>query len=179
MADVFDEGAPEGQLERLWNVIRQTPFLDWQILTKRPNRIEMSLPSDWDYGYPNVWLGVSVEDERVIDRVETLVAVPAAVHFLSLEPLIGPLHNLDLRGIDWAIVGGESGAGARPVNEEWVLDIRQQCTRANVAFFFKQWGGVNKKKAGRLLDGRTYDELPIVSRKHDSHSRPLQGLAAA
>lgn len=161
MADVFEEAAPIGELERLWQLIRDTPFLDWQLLTKRPHRILDSLPNDWGDGYPNVWLGTSVEDTRVVGRIGHLVQIPSVVHFLSLEPLIGPLHNLPLEGIDWVIVGGESGAGARPIKEEWVLDIRDQCRRAEVAFFFKQWGGVNKKKAGRLLNGRTYDDLPI------------------
>jgi protein gp37 len=161
MADVFEDRAPEGQLNRLWEVIRATPSLDWQMLTKRPERIEQSLPHDWGNGYPNVWLGTSVEDDRVLQRIDHLVQVPAVVHFLSLEPLIGPLPDLPLDDIEWAIVGGESGPHARPINPEWVRDIQRQCDRADVDFFFKQWGGVNKKKAGRQLDGRTYDALPI------------------
>ena len=160
MADVFEEAAPEGQLERLWELIANTPGLDWQLLTKRPERIADSLPSDWGQGYENVWLGTSVEDERVIHRIESLIRVPAAIRFLSLEPLIGPLPNIPLLGIDWAIVGGESGAGARPINPNWVIEIREQCNAAEVAFFFKQWGGTNKKVTGRQLEGRTYDEMP-------------------
>ena len=160
MADVFEEAAPEGQLERLWELIANTPGLDWQLLTKRPERIVDSLPSDWGQGYENVWLGTSVEDERVIHRIESLIRVPAAIRFLSLEPLIGPLPNIPLLGIDWAIVGGESGAGARPINPNWVIEIREQCNAAEVAFFFKQWGGTNKKVTGRQLEGRTYDEMP-------------------
>lgn len=160
MADVFEEQAPEGQLERLWDLIRITPNLDWQLLTKRPQRIADSLPRDWGLGYHNVWLGTSIEDQRAVHRIGELVEVPAVVRFLSLEPLIGPLENLELDGIDWAIVGGESGPKARPMEEDWVRDIRRQCTEQRVEFFFKQWGGVNKKKAGRELDGRTYDALP-------------------
>lgn len=166
MADVFDERAPLGQLDRLWELIRRTPHLDWQLLTKRPERIEANLPNDWGVGYDNVWLGTSVEDERVLNRIEYLVAMPAVVHFLSLEPLIGPLPELALEGIDWVIVGGESGPGARPINEQWVLDIRCQCQAANVPFFFKQWGGVNKKKFGRLLEGKYYNEMPDTVYAH-------------
>jgi len=162
MADVFDERAPEGQRERLWELIRRTPNLDWQILTKRPQLIEGLLPNDWDAGYANVWLGTSVEDQRVVHRIGHLQQVPAVVRFLSLEPLIGPLAALPLNGIHWAIVGGESGHGARPMRREWVTSIREQCAAAGVAFFFKQWGGVHKKKMGRELEGRFYDELPQV-----------------
>ena len=160
MADVFEERAPEGQLDRLWKLIRCTPFLDWQLLTKRPHRIMESLPSDWDCGYANVWLGTSIEDERVLDRVKHLASVPALVRFLSVEPLIGPIRSLPLVGIDWVIVGGEFGIGARPMKQEWVLDLLQQCQRSHIAFFFKQWGGTNKKKAGRELEGQFYDEMP-------------------
>ncbi len=164
MADVFEEEAPTGQLDRLWQLIRQTPNLDWQLLTKRPHRIAGNLPEDWGQGYENVWLGTSVEDERVINRIAHLVEVPAVVHFLSLEPLIGPLPDLPLNSIDWVIVGGESGLGARSMEEEWVLDIHRQCRAVGVPFFFKQWGGVNKTKAGRMLQGRFFDELPNANR---------------
>ncbi|MDQ3815147.1 MAG: phage Gp37/Gp68 family protein [Armatimonadota bacterium] len=160
MADVFDPAAPAGQLERLWNLMAQTPYLDWQILTKRPERIYDNLPGDWGYGYPNVWLGTSVEDERVLDRIYDLRAVPALIRFLSLEPLIGPLENLPLDGIHWVIVGGESGPKARPMKKAWVVSIFRQCRAANVPFFFKQWGGARKHMTGRTLYGRTYDELP-------------------
>lgn len=161
MADVFEERAPAGQLERLWDLIRRTPNLDWQLLTKRPHRIAINLPKDWGYGYRNVWLGTSVEDRRVIDRISLLVKVPAEVRFLSLEPLLGPLPNLPLKGVNWVIVGGESGPRARPIDPAWVKGIRNQCSKAGVAFFFKQWGGVNKKKTGRELEGRTWDEMPL------------------
>lgn len=165
MADVFDEEAPAGQLDRLWDLIRNTPALDWQLLTKRPHRIEQSLPGDWGSGYPNVWLGTSVEDDRVLYRISHLVSVPAAVRFLSIEPLIGPLPRIPLTGIDWAIVGGESGPGSRPIEREWVLDIQKQCADNAVAFFFKQWGGANKKKSGRSLDGKTYNDMPLSGQR--------------
>lgn len=164
MADVFDEAAPDGELEKLWRVIAETPFLDWQLLTKRPHQIAENLPHDWEAGYPNVWLGTSVEDERVIQRVYDLVSVPAAVHFLSVEPLIGPINELPLDGIEWVIVGGESGPKARPMEEEWVDSIFRQCCEADVPFFFKQWGGVRKHTTGRDLHGRTYDAMPRLSR---------------
>jgi len=164
MADVFEEDAPASEVSRLWQIISQTPMLDWQLLTKRPERITASLPDDWGVGYRNVWLGTSIEDERVINRIDHLVRVPAAVHFLSLEPLIGPLRNLPLKNIQWVIVGGESGPRARSIDEEWVLDIRRQCRAAEVPFFFKQWGGVNKARNGRALQGHFYDEMPTLSR---------------
>ena len=165
MADVFDPEAPAGQLDRLWNLIRATPSLDWQLLTKRPERIRESLPDDWGLGWPNVWLGTSVEDSQVIERIGHLVNVSAIVHFLSLEPLIGPIPDLPLSRIDWVIVGGESGPDARFMNPGWVRDIRRQCRTFGVAFFFKQWGGVRKREAGRKLDGRFYNEMPRPENK--------------
>jgi len=162
MADVFDEEAPVGEREKLWHVIARTPWLDWQILTKRPQLIAQSLPQDWGDGYANVWLGTSVEDERVLHRVDDLVAVPAAVHFLSVEPMIGPIRVLPLADIEWVIVGGESGPRSRPMKEEWVESIYDQCRTADVPFFFKQWGGVRKNLTGRMLHSRTYDEMPRI-----------------
>ncbi len=163
MADVFDERAPVEERERLWELIRQTPHLDWQILTKRPQLIAENLPLDWGDGYENVWLGTSVEDKRVVERIVQLSAVPAVVHFLSLEPLIGPLPNLPLDDIQWVIVGGESGPKSRFMSPLWVEDIRHQCEAASVPFFFKQWGGARKKQAGRELNGRFYNEMPRVA----------------
>ncbi len=162
MADVFEEAAPEGELERLWNLIRLTPDLDWLLLTKRPERIAQSLPFDWYNGWANVWLGTSIEDERVVERVEDLTSVPAVVHFLSVEPLIGPIEELPLNDVEWVIVGGESGPKAREMRTEWVDSIYHQCRAAAVPFFFKQWGGVRKKLAGRELHGRFYDDFPEV-----------------
>ena len=163
MADVFDERAPEEEREKLWDLIRCTPNLDWQILTKRPHLMQDHLPHDWNDGYDNVWLGTSVEDDRVLHRITELVSVPAVVHFLSLEPLIGPLDALPLAHIEWAIVGGESGPKSRPMEEQWVESIRLQCQDNGVPFFFKQWGGIRKKQNGRELNNRTYDEMPTVT----------------
>jgi protein gp37 len=177
MADIFEERAPDGQLSRLWDVIRSTPFLDWQLLTKRPHRIAECLPADWGPGYENVWLGTSVESPAVLDRVDHLVGVPAVVHFLSVEPLIGAIPALPLHGVDWVIVGGESGPGARPMSPEWALSIRDQCHIAQVPFFFKQWGGTNKKKAGRELGGRFYNEMPAPGAS--GHANPKTRRDAA
>ena len=160
MADVFDERAPDEERQKLWELIRCTPFLNWQILTKRPQLIVDFLPDDWNDGYDNVWMGTSVADERVVHRIEELVSVPAVVHCLSLEPLLGPLENLPLGDIEWVIVGGESGPKSRPMRQEWVEDIRLQCFNNQVPFFFKQWGGFRKKENGRSLNGQTYDEMP-------------------
>jgi protein gp37 len=141
--------------------MRRAPWHQFQVLTKRAERIEELSPKlKWQ---PNIWMGVSVENEEYLYRIDHLRKTCAHVKFLSLEPLLGPLSKIKLRGIDWAIVGGESGPGARPMNSDWVTDIRDQCGKAGVAFFFKQWGGVQKKKAGRTLDGRTWDQMPAAS----------------
>ena len=140
--------------------MNNTPQHTYQVLTKRAERLfELHLHLNWT---PNIWMGVSVEDERVTDRIDFLRQTNAKVKFLSCEPLIGPLQNLALENIDWAIVGGESGRKARPIHETWVWDIKQQCEEQGTAFFFKQWGGTNKKKAGRLLGGNTYSEMPAL-----------------
>lgn len=160
MSDLFHVDVPLDFIQRVFKVMRETPQHRYQVLTKRADRLAELAPFiDWP---PNVWMGVSVENLKYADRIDHLRTVPAAVRFLSLEPLLGPLPELDLTDIHWAIVGGESGPGARPMEESWVRDIRDQCLCANVAFFFKQWGGVNKKKTGRLLDGRTWDEMPTL-----------------
>lgn len=136
------------------------PQHTFQVLTKRSRRLwEMASSLPWPN---NVWMGVSVENHRVLERIDDLRGVPACVRFLSCEPLLGPLEKLDLRRIGWVIVGGESGPGARPVSQEWVNSILKQCRRAKVPFFFKQWGGVRKDQTGRLLNGRTYDEFPVL-----------------
>lgn len=138
--------------------MRRAHWHRFQVLTKRAERLAaLDAKIDWP---TNAWMGVSVENADYIDRIDALRSTHACVKFLSIEPLLGPLPGLNLRGIDWVIVGGESGARARPVDPQWVTDLRDQCRTANVAFFFKQWGGKNKKKAGRLLDGRTWDEMP-------------------
>lgn len=158
MSDLFHHEVPTEFIMKIFDVMRRADWHIFQILTKRPKRlIQLDSQIDWP---PNVWMGVTAETERFQWRIDNLRQSEAAIKFLSLEPLLGPMPGLNLDGIDWVIVGGESGPGARPIREDWVLDIRDQCLAADVAFFFKQWGGVNKKKAGRLLQGRTWDELP-------------------
>jgi len=158
MSDLFHEQVPLEFIRRTFKTMRACDWHVFQILTKRSERLlNLADKLEWPC---NVWMGVSVEDSRVMERVRHLASVPAQVRFLSCEPLIGPLHDLPLDGIDWVIVGGESGPKSRPMEELWVEDIRDQCMRHGVAFFFKQWGGVNKHRTGRLLGGKTYDEMP-------------------
>jgi protein gp37 len=158
MSDLFHESVPLDFIQRTLGVMRRAAWHRFQILTKRSSRLaELDRQLDWP---DNVWLGVSVESAQFANRIDDLRQTRARVRFLSVEPLLGPLTGLDLRGIDWVIVGGESGPGARQMEPDWATSLRDQCARAGVAFFFKQWGGRNKKKAGRLLDGRTWDEVP-------------------
>lgn len=165
MSDLFHEQVPLEFIRRVFATMRDCPQHTFQILTKRSARLrQMARELQWP---ANVWMGVSVEDARVVDRVHDLQAVNAAVRFVSCEPLIGPLDDLPLDGIHWVIVGGESGPGARPMRMEWVRTIFRQCRKAKVPFFFKQWGGVHKHRSGRLLNGRTYDEKPCQSAKSD------------
>jgi len=160
MSDMFHPDVPAWFIHKTFDVMRRASWHQFQVLTKRSDHLlEMSPSILWP---KNVWMGVSVELRGFTRRIDHLRQTGAAVKFLSLEPLLGLLRDLDLHGIDWVIVGGESGPGARPMKEEWVLDIKAQCRKARVSFFFKQWGGSNKKKAGRLLRGRTWDELPNV-----------------
>jgi protein gp37 len=161
MSDLFHERVPTGYIQQVFDVMRRATWHRFQVLTKRADRLaKLDAEIEWP---ANVWMGVSVESAEYVDRIAELRGTGASVRFLSLEPLLGPLHKLKLRGIDWVIVGGESGPGARPMDPAWVTDIRDQCRRAGVSFFFKQWGGANKKKAGRILDGRTWDEMPAGS----------------
>ncbi len=161
MSDLFHKGVPLEFITRVFESISQNPNHNFQILTKRAGRLAQVANSlSWP---PNLWMGTSVEHERTTTRIDQLRDVPAAVRFLSLEPLIGPLDDLVLDGIHWVIVGGESGPKARPMEHEWVESILQQCRSANIPFFFKQWGGVRKKKTGRALNGRTYDEFPVLA----------------
>lgn len=163
MSDLFHKDVPLEFIHRVFQVMRDNGQHVFQVLTKRADRLaEISDQLVWPH---NVWMGVSVEDERVTERIDFLRQCGARVKFLSCEPLIGPLPNLNLTGIDWVIVGGESGHKPRPMDPDWVLDIQEQCQRSNVAFFFKQWGGKNKKKAGRELNGKTYDEMPEIELK--------------
>lgn len=158
MSDLFHRDVPEEFIERVFGVMVNCPRHRFQVLTKRAGRLHRLAPRlPWP---GNVWMGVSVEDARQTSRIDALRRTDAAIKFLSLEPLIGPLPSLNLDGIHWVIVGGESGPKARPMAAEWVVDIREQCSRAGVPFFFKQWGGNNKKASGRRLNGRTYDEMP-------------------
>jgi protein gp37 len=161
MSDLFQEEVPDDFVRSVFDTMRDCPQHTFQILTKRSERLRDLGPS---LSWPNnVWMGVSVEDDRVLDRIRHLARVPAKVRFLSCEPLIGPLTRLPLKNIHWVIVGGESGPGARPMNPVWVESIQEQCSRASVAFFFKQWGGVRKDMTGRELHGQIYDEMPLVS----------------
>jgi protein gp37 len=160
MSDLFHEEVPFEFIQQVFDVMARASKHRFQVLTKRAERLEELSPRlDWP---PNVWMGVSVETDLFTRRIDHLRNTDAAVKFLSLEPLLGPLPDLDLADIDWVIVGGESGPKARPMTEAWVSDIRDQCRRVRVPFFFKQWGGVNKKKTGRVLQGRTWDQMPQV-----------------
>lgn len=161
MSDLFHENVPLAFIRRVFETMNATPQHTYQILTKRAERLEDLSPElEWP---DNVWMGVSVENNDYAIRIDHLRHIAAAVKFLSLEPLLGPLDELNLTGIDWVIAGGESGPGARPMDADWVRSIRDQCETENVAFHFKQWGGVNKKKTGRTLDGRTWDDFPELT----------------
>ena len=161
MSDLFHAKVPIGFVRDVFDVIRDTPQHTYQALTKRAKRMALFADAlDWP---DNLWMGVSVESVDAVDRIDRLRSTPAAVRFLSCEPLITGLPDLNLSEIDWVIAGGESGPNARPMDPEWVEDIRDQCTRAGVAFFFKQWGGRTPKANGRELDGRTWDEMPTLA----------------
>jgi protein gp37 len=159
MSDLFHEEIPIKFIQQVFETMNETPQHSYQVLTKRPERA-VAFSNQLDFT-ENIWMGTSVENSKVTHRIDLLKQVPAHVRFLSCEPLLGPLENLELEGIHWVIVGGESGPGARPMEADWVRSIRDQCHNQNVAFFFKQWGGVQKHRHGRELDNRTYDEYPI------------------
>jgi protein gp37 len=162
MSDLFHEGIPLTYISSVFEIMVAAPQHTFQILTKRHERLgELADELPWP---PNVWMGVSVENRRFVHRVECLRQVPAAVRFISAEPLLGPLDGLDLTGIDWLIVGGESGYRHRPIKVEWARELRDRCVDEGVSFFFKQWGGRSPKAGGRELDGRTWDELPEPER---------------
>jgi protein gp37 len=159
MSDLFHKDVPTDYIKRVFDAMNKAHWHQYQVLTKRSERVlELSDDLEWS---PQIWMGVSVETERYKYRIDDLRKTDAQVKFVSLEPLLASLGKLNLKGIDWAIVGGESGPGARTIESQWVTEIRDQCVRADVAFFFKQWGGVQKKKTGRTLEGRTWDEMPI------------------
>lgn len=160
MSDLFQEAVPTAFIQRVFATMLECPQHTFQVLTKRSGRLaKIAHLLPWP---TNIWMGVSVEDIRVIHRVQDLRKTPAKVKFLSCEPLIGPLNDISLDGIDWVIVGGESGKGSRPMDASWVEAIHRKCVSSNVPFFFKQWGGVRKDMTGRLLNGRTYDEMPLA-----------------
>lgn len=170
MSDLFHEQVSDAFILDVWKVMRNTPRHNYQILTKRPRRMAELVASQIGEVLPNVWLGTSIEDADVVDRIEHLRKVPAAIRFISFEPLIGAVGAIDLCGIHWAIVGGESGKSARPIREEWIDEIHARCLSAGTAFFFKQWGTWGKdnkkrsKKAnGREYRGQTWDEMPAVT----------------
>lgn len=170
MSDLFHEGVSKGFIERVWTVMRETPQHHYQVLTKRPEAMREFVMSLGGEILPNVWLGTSVEDDRVVDRIDELRKTPAAIRFLSFEPLIGPVGDVSLINIDWTIVGGESGHRARPIKEAWIDEIYELCQRDGSVFFFKQWGAWGKdnkkrsKKAnGRQYRGRTWDDMPHVA----------------
>jgi protein gp37 len=166
MSDLFHHEVPLEYIQRVFATMRAASWHQFQVLTKRSGRLlAFSDKIDWP---SNVWMGVSVESTEYAARINHLRKTGARTKFLSLEPLLGPLEGLNLNGIDWVIVGGESGPGARPMAPEWVTSIRSQCREASVAFFFKQWGGVQKKRTGRVLEGRTYDDMPQASARSSS-----------
>ncbi len=159
MSDLFHESIPAEFILKVFRTMRKANQHTFQVLTKRSERLaDLDSILTWT---DNIWAGVTVENSAYLDRIEHLQSSKATIKFLSLEPLLGPITKLSLAGIDWVIVGGESGPGARPMKPEWVTSIRDTCLADNVPFFFKQWGGINKKKAGRLLEGRTWDERPL------------------
>ena len=165
MSDLFHRRVPAGFIEKVFEVMNRANWHQYQVLTKRSGRLrELNQRLEWA---EHIWMGVTVETADYVERIDDLRDTDAAVKFVSLEPLLGALPELNLSGIDWVIVGGESGPGARPMKVEWVREIRQQCREADVPFFFKQWGGTNKKKAGRMLDGRTWDEMPLAAARRD------------
>jgi protein gp37 len=162
MSDLFHKDVPVSFIQKVFKVMKDNPQHVFQILTKRADILlyyDKEGLLEWTH---NIWMGVSVENEKVLYRIDLLRQTNARIKFLSCEPLIGPLPNLNIQGIDWVIVGGESGRNPRPIKKEWVLDIHRQCLKKNVAFFFKQWGGTNKKKTGNLLNGKQYMEMPEI-----------------
>lgn len=164
MSDLFHKDVPEEFIFRVWGIMDRADWHTYQILTKRPERM-LEVVSKIKKVLPNVWLGTSVENRDVVDRIDILRKVPAKVRFISFEPLLDSVGKINLEGIHWAIVGGESGQNHRPIKKEWILEILKQCQEQNVAFFFKQWGGITHKSGGNILNGRTYEEYPYYLRQ--------------
>lgn len=164
MSDLFHEAVSISFIEAVFRIMNSTPQHTYQVLTKRPGRVvQLNHLLSWT---PNIWLGTSIESQRWTRRLAELRQTDANVKFLSLEPLLGPLPHIDLTDIDWVIVGGESGPGARPMKADWVREIRENCVANQVQFFFKQWGGVFKARTGRILDNRTWDQMPEIERQN-------------
>ena len=177
MSDLFHSNVPLDFISKIFDVMCQASHHRFQALTKRSQRLlQLSRKLSWP---ENVWMGVTVENADYTFRIDHLKQTPAAIKFISFEPLLGPIPNINLEGIDWVIVGGESGPGARPMNPEWAIDIRNQCLDAEVPFFFKQWGGTNKKKNGRVIERRTWNQMPVRVKSnlrkynHESQSRQV------
>jgi protein gp37 len=163
MSDLFHKDVPVEFIQEIFKVIKENPQHVFQVLTKRADVLRYYDSEgllDWPH---NLWMGVTVENDAMIHRIENLRKTGARVKFLSCEPLLNRIPDMNLQGIDWVIVGGESGRAPRPMKEEWVIDIKEQCRNAGVAFYFKQWGGTNKKKAGKILEGKVYKEMPVIS----------------
>jgi protein gp37 len=182
MSDLFHPGVPDNYIERVAEIMLQAPWHTYQVLTKRAERMSTLLNTSLAFvaAAPHIWWGVSVEDQKHgVPRIAQLQRARAKVRFLSVEPLLEDLGRLQLKGIHWVIVGGESGHGARPMDKEWVNSLRVQCVKAKIPFFFKQWGGRQKSKTGRLLQGRTYDEMPVASPLYtiQLHSEKLEDCA--
>ncbi len=172
MSDLFHEDVPVEFIYRVFDVMQRASWHRFQVLTKRSGRLlELSPHLPWK---SHIWMGVSVENQKYTFRIDHLRKTEARIKFLSLEPLLGPLCRLNLEKIDWVIVGGESGFGARPMNRSWVTDIHDQCQKAGVPFFFKQWGGVNKKATGRKLEGQMWNEMPLGKQIQDGNSGSLE-----
>ena len=167
MSDLFHEAVPADYIAKVFAVMQEASQHTFQVLTKRPERaLELSPDLPWP---ANVWMGTTVESADYLNRIRSLVQIPAKIRFLSLEPLLGPIPKLPLKDIHWVIVGGESGPDARPMQSKWVFQIRDQCQKSGVPFFFKQWGGVNKSLAGRALDGRIWSESPLSEGGYNAH----------
>ena len=163
MSDLFHKDVPIGYIQQVFKVIKENPHHVFQVLTKRADILRLYESEGWLEWPHNLWMGVTVESIDVIGRITNLRNTGARVKFLSCEPLLSSLPNLNLNGIDWVIVGGESGRTPRPIREEWVVDLKEQCHQAKVAFYFKQWGGTNKKKAGKILEGQVYNHMPVIA----------------
>lgn len=163
MSDLFQDGVPSEFIARVWATMERAKWHSFQVLTKRPDNMKRVINELGLRAFPNIWLGTSVENKDYVDRISVLQSIPAQVRFISFEPLLGPVGMPNLKGIHWAIVGGESGPSSRPMDASWVSSIHESCERFGAIFFFKQWGGTNKKKAGRLFAGRTWDDYPVPS----------------